>query len=70
MASANDQIGRRTEPSELPAAKRIIQKPATQFAQARSRQHFIADFASAHSMFYGMSWSGAVCCARTVTYGS
>jgi hypothetical protein len=35
MASANNQIGRRTEPTgELPAERRVIQRPATQFAQA------------------------------------
>jgi hypothetical protein len=35
MASANNQIGRRTEPAdELPAERRVIQRPATQFAQA------------------------------------
>ena len=36
----------------------------------RLRQRFIADFGSVHSASYGMSWSGAVCCARTVTHGS
>ena len=36
MASViNNQIGRRTEPTgELPAERRIIQRPTTQFAQA------------------------------------
>jgi hypothetical protein len=35
MVSANNQIGRRTEPTgELPAERRIIQRPATPFAQA------------------------------------
>jgi hypothetical protein len=35
MASANNQIGRRTEPTgELAAERLIIQRPATQFAQA------------------------------------
>src|SRR5262245_66339630 len=35
MASANNQIGRRTERTgKLPAERRIIQRPATQFAQA------------------------------------
>jgi hypothetical protein len=35
MASANNQIGRRTEPTgELPAERRVIQTPTTQFAQA------------------------------------
>jgi hypothetical protein len=35
MASANNQIGRRTEPTgELPAERRVIQRTATQFAQA------------------------------------
>jgi hypothetical protein len=33
--SANNQVGRRTElTGELPAERRVIQKPATQFAQA------------------------------------
>jgi hypothetical protein len=35
MASANNQIGRRTEPTgALPAERRTIQRPTTQFAQA------------------------------------
>jgi hypothetical protein len=35
MASANNEIGRRIEPTgELPAERRVIQRPETQFAQA------------------------------------
>jgi hypothetical protein len=35
MPSANSQIGQRTEPTgQLAAEKRVIQRPATQFAQA------------------------------------
>jgi hypothetical protein len=35
MPSANNQIGQRTEPTgKLAAGRRVIQRPATQFAQA------------------------------------